>query len=228
MRQATSLLVSQINLALVLEEWETNHWTMFYGDNSDFSNVKKWLNLESTKEALGVDLKHSHAWNSCNFGINAKFHSDWMKTFAPFVSDLLNAGIPALIYAGDVDFICNYVCFRFVLHNSRFLFICSLFLSFFSTAWQQGLDTQAWLEGQGRIQCSWRTRMARSWFGSYGWRFDLFASVWCGPYGKSKKQRKMKCNSFYSHLHFCSVQVPADQPKVALDMIKNFVDGGSF
>ena len=87
---------------------------MFYGDNSDFSNVKKWLNLESTKEALGVDLKHSHAWNSCNFGINAKFHSDWMKTFAPFVSDLLNAGIPALIYAGDVDFICNYVCFHFV------------------------------------------------------------------------------------------------------------------
>ena len=28
-----------------------------------------------------------------------------MKTYAPFVADLLNAGIPALIYAGDVDFI---------------------------------------------------------------------------------------------------------------------------
>ena len=38
----------------------------------DFSNVKKWLNLQSTKEALGVDTQHSHAWNSCNFGINAK------------------------------------------------------------------------------------------------------------------------------------------------------------
>jgi cathepsin A (carboxypeptidase C) len=70
----------------------------------DFSNVQKWLNLKATKEALGVDLKKSHAWNSCNFGINSKFRSDWMKSFAPFVADLLNAGIPALIYAGDGEF----------------------------------------------------------------------------------------------------------------------------
>ena len=32
-----------------------------------------------------------------------------MKDFSPYVADLLNAGIPALIYAGDVDFICNYL-----------------------------------------------------------------------------------------------------------------------
>ena len=42
-------------------------------------------------------------------GINMKFHTDWMKDFSPFVADLINAGIPALIYAGDVDFICNYL-----------------------------------------------------------------------------------------------------------------------
>jgi len=32
-----------------------------------------------------------------------------MKDFSPYVADLLNDGIPALIYAGDVDFICNYL-----------------------------------------------------------------------------------------------------------------------
>lgn len=69
----------------------------------DFSNVQKFLNLKSTKKALGVDPEHAHAWNSCNYGINMKFHSDWMHTFAPFVADLLNDGIPALIYAGDVS-----------------------------------------------------------------------------------------------------------------------------
>jgi len=31
-----------------------------------------------------------------------------MKDFSGYVADLLNDGIPALIYAGDVDFICNY------------------------------------------------------------------------------------------------------------------------
>ena len=42
-------------------------------------------------------------------GINMSFHVDWMKNFAPYVADLLNADIPALIYAGDLDFICNYM-----------------------------------------------------------------------------------------------------------------------
>mmetsp|Transcript_27809 Transcript_27809/g.65351 ORF Transcript_27809/g.65351 Transcript_27809/m.65351 type:complete len:592 (-) Transcript_27809:60-1835(-) len=75
----------------------------------DFSNVKDWLNLVSTKQALGVDTTHSHRWEACNFGINAKFHTDWMKDFSGYVRDLLEAGFPALIYAGDVDFICNYL-----------------------------------------------------------------------------------------------------------------------
>ncbi|KAL3909008.1 MAG: hypothetical protein SGILL_008264, partial [Bacillariaceae sp.] len=75
----------------------------------DFSNVADFLNLESTKKALGVDESHVHNWNACNMGINMKFHTDWMKDFSPYVKDLLEAGFPALIYAGDVDFICNYL-----------------------------------------------------------------------------------------------------------------------
>merc|ERR1711935_652107 len=73
----------------------------------DFSMVEKWLNLDSTKAALHV-REESH-WESCNMGINLKFHTDWMRDFSPYVADLLNANIPALIYAGDVDFICNYM-----------------------------------------------------------------------------------------------------------------------
>jgi cathepsin A (carboxypeptidase C) len=75
----------------------------------DFSNVADFLNLESTKQALGVDKSHVHNWNACNYGINMKFHTDWMKDFSPYVADLLDAGFPALIYAGDLDFICNYL-----------------------------------------------------------------------------------------------------------------------
>lgn len=75
----------------------------------DMSHITKWLNLPSTKKALNVDEKHSHSWQTCNFGINLKFHTDWMKDFSPYVADLLDAGVPALIYAGDVDFVCNYL-----------------------------------------------------------------------------------------------------------------------
>jgi len=75
----------------------------------DFDHVAKWLRSPKTKKALNVDEKHSHSWQSCNYGINMQFHNDWMHDFSPYVADLLNAGIPALMYAGDVDFICNYL-----------------------------------------------------------------------------------------------------------------------
>eukprot|EP00542_Grammatophora_oceanica_P009745 CAMPEP_0194036104 /NCGR_PEP_ID=MMETSP0009_2-20130614/8485_1 /TAXON_ID=210454 /ORGANISM="Grammatophora oceanica, Strain CCMP 410" /LENGTH=537 /DNA_ID=CAMNT_0038677719 /DNA_START=49 /DNA_END=1662 /DNA_ORIENTATION=+ len=75
----------------------------------DFSFVTKFMNSASTKEALHVNTKKSHSWASCNMGINLKFHVDWMKDFSPYIADLLNDDIPALIYAGDVDYICNYL-----------------------------------------------------------------------------------------------------------------------
>lgn len=74
----------------------------------DFSHIEKFMNLDSTKQALHV-AEHNPSWQTCNMMINMEFHVDWMKNFAPYVADLLNDGIPALIYAGDVDFICNYM-----------------------------------------------------------------------------------------------------------------------
>mmetsp|Transcript_6680 Transcript_6680/g.11905 ORF Transcript_6680/g.11905 Transcript_6680/m.11905 type:complete len:605 (+) Transcript_6680:89-1903(+) len=74
----------------------------------DFSHVEKFMNLDTTKKALHVD-EHNPTWKTCNMMINMSFHVDWMKNFAPYVKDLVNAGIPALIYAGDLDFVCNYL-----------------------------------------------------------------------------------------------------------------------
>mmetsp|Transcript_29880 Transcript_29880/g.54929 ORF Transcript_29880/g.54929 Transcript_29880/m.54929 type:complete len:637 (-) Transcript_29880:854-2764(-) len=74
----------------------------------DFSHIETFMNADSTKAALHVS-EHNPTWQTCNMLINMSFHVDWMKNFAPYVADLLNAGIPALIYAGDLDFICNYM-----------------------------------------------------------------------------------------------------------------------
>jgi len=74
----------------------------------DMSNIDKFLNLPTTKTSLHVS-SHVKLWQACNMGINMKFMVDWMEDYSSYVADLLNAGIPALIYAGDVDFICNYL-----------------------------------------------------------------------------------------------------------------------
>jgi len=74
----------------------------------DFSHIEKFMNKDSTKQALHVD-SHNPSWETCNMLVNMEFHVDWMKNFAPYVADLVNDGIPALIYAGDIDFVCNYL-----------------------------------------------------------------------------------------------------------------------
>lgn len=62
--------------------------------------------MPATQKSLGVDT----TWETCNFDVNAAFSNDWMKQFGtPYISSLLNAGVPVLVYAGDVDFICNWL-----------------------------------------------------------------------------------------------------------------------
>jgi len=73
----------------------------------DFSHVTNFLDLDSTRKALHVNSK-APKWQSCNMNVNTMFRKDWMGDFAPEVKDLLEAGIPTLIYAGDLDYICNY------------------------------------------------------------------------------------------------------------------------
>jgi len=71
----------------------------------DFSQETAFLNNEDNKKALGAEGE----WQSCNFQVNAEFQTDFVKGYQQFVPDQLEAGINVLIYAGDVDFICNWL-----------------------------------------------------------------------------------------------------------------------
>ncbi len=108
-----------------------------------------------------------------------------MKDFSPFIADLVNAGIPALIYAGDVDFICNY------------------------------LGNQAWtLAMDWKHKNEFNNAEVKEW----GNREDGSAA------GKVRTSNGFTFMQIYDAGHM----VPSDQPEVALNMIKNFVQGGSF
>ncbi|KAH3899407.1 probable Carboxypeptidase Y [Saccharomycodes ludwigii] len=74
----------------------------------DMENIDKYLNLNEVKEAVGADVEE---YESCNFDVNRNFlfNGDWMKPYHEAVQDLLDQGLPVLIYAGDKDFICNWL-----------------------------------------------------------------------------------------------------------------------
>lgn len=75
----------------------------------DFSNVDTFLNLDSTREALHVSEKVDK-WVDCNTAVDlAIAPTDWMKNFQYVIPPMIEGGIKVLIYAGDVDFICNWM-----------------------------------------------------------------------------------------------------------------------
>lgn len=72
----------------------------------DFSPIANFLNKPSTRAALGVGDRD---WSVCNFYVNGMFSGDWMKDYQQDIPDLLANGTRVMIYAGDVDFICNWI-----------------------------------------------------------------------------------------------------------------------
>ncbi|KKA31040.1 hypothetical protein TD95_002964 [Thielaviopsis punctulata] len=69
--------------------------------------ISDYLNRDDVKEALGVEVD---GYDSCNFDINRNFlfAGDWFKPFHRLVPKILEQ-IPVLVYAGDADYICNWL-----------------------------------------------------------------------------------------------------------------------
>jgi len=73
--------------------------------------IAEYMNRPEVMEALGAEVSK---FESCNFDINRNFlfQGDWMKPFHRLVPGLLGHGegsVPVLVYAGDADFICNWL-----------------------------------------------------------------------------------------------------------------------
>lgn len=69
--------------------------------------ISDYLNEDKVMKALGAEVSK---YDSCNFDINRNFlfAGDWMQPFHRLVPGLLKE-IPVLVYAGDADFICNWL-----------------------------------------------------------------------------------------------------------------------
>lgn len=74
---------------------------------SELGWISTYLNRKEVQKELGAEVSN---YDSCNFDINRNFlfQGDWMQPFHRLVPDLLDQ-IPVLIYAGDADFICNWL-----------------------------------------------------------------------------------------------------------------------
>ncbi|KAF2442662.1 hypothetical protein P171DRAFT_415748 [Karstenula rhodostoma CBS 690.94] len=81
------------------------------GDNDlcydEIDWISSYLNKKEVMKAVGAEV---NSYDSCNFNINRDFllQGDWMKPYHRVVPGILEQ-IPVLIYAGDADYICNWL-----------------------------------------------------------------------------------------------------------------------
>jgi len=81
------------------------------GDNQlcydEIDYISTFLNKKEVMKAVGAEVS---SYDSCNFDINRNFllQGDWMKPYHRVVPGLLEE-IPVLVYAGDADYICNWL-----------------------------------------------------------------------------------------------------------------------
>ncbi|KAL0320202.1 UNVERIFIED_CONTAM: Serine carboxypeptidase-like 49 [Sesamum radiatum] len=78
----------------------------------DFSNLEKYLNQKSVRDALGVG---NIEFVSCSPTVYQVMLVDWMRNLEVGIPALLEDGIKLLVYAGEYDLICNW------LGNSRWV-----------------------------------------------------------------------------------------------------------
>ncbi|KAI6246455.1 Carboxypeptidase Y A [Erysiphe necator] len=69
--------------------------------------IRDYLNQKHVMNELGAEVS---SYEGCSDTINRNFlfHGDWMKPYHKLVPGILDQ-IPLLIYAGDADFICNWL-----------------------------------------------------------------------------------------------------------------------
>lgn len=88
----------------------------------DFSNMEKFLNLKSVRDALGVgDIE----FVSCSPTVYEEMLTDWMRNLEVGIPALVEDGINLLVYAGEYDLICNWLG----------MFLSSSTLTFTGTSW---------------------------------------------------------------------------------------------
>jgi cathepsin A (carboxypeptidase C) len=73
----------------------------------NFDDATAFMNRADVQKALGVPSQTQ--WQACDMLVNTMFVQDWFKDFNWTIPQLLENDIRVLIYAGDMDFICNWI-----------------------------------------------------------------------------------------------------------------------
>jgi len=158
--------------------------------------IENYLNRDDIRSELGVpsDMK----FESCNNDVNRAFQmsGDNMHNSAALIPDILNNGVRLLIYAGEDDFMCNY------LGNER---------------WMMALKTEFSEEFQHKSH----KYLSRYTLG--GDNSTVVEADSKGHVGMVRSAGPGAGNFTYVSLYESGHMVPHDQPEIASELINKWL-----
>lgn len=78
---------------------------------AEMAYVERFMDLEYVKLVAGVDAAAARPFELCSSAVSLAFalSGDYQMPHQQYVAQLLDLGVPVLLYAGDKDFNCNWV-----------------------------------------------------------------------------------------------------------------------
>lgn len=67
------------------------------------------LNTPDYRELMNIPANQGDLWEECTTLPHLTLMYDWGISWGYNLAPLLDAGVPVLIYSGDMDYICNWM-----------------------------------------------------------------------------------------------------------------------
>lgn len=86
---------------------------------SDLDNMKPYLRHPDVTKALNINPDKKSGWTECSGAVTSTFKAKKSVAAARLLPELLESGIPILLFSGDKDLICNHVGTEQLIHNMK-------------------------------------------------------------------------------------------------------------
>jgi hypothetical protein len=88
-----------------------DNWDYYYVPVMNPDPYPPQLDTYLSSTAVTSKIGSKSTWQETNFGIYDQFAAtgDWMRSALPALEAVIDAGVRTVIYAGDADYIVNYM-----------------------------------------------------------------------------------------------------------------------
>lgn len=86
---------------------------------SDLADVRPYLRRSDVVEALNINPGKKSGWEECSGAVSSNFRAKNSVPAVQLLPELLESGLPILLFSGDKDIICNHIGTEELIHNMK-------------------------------------------------------------------------------------------------------------